>query len=126
LARDPATSVPQSRGESIGLTLDTLAGLASALASAFVLDRIFCRIRKNGWSSLEALHISIIALFVAEVIQGTGQAMNLKWVIEGRADTGTFCTAQASLGQLGETYAALATLVTILVHFDYLANVPTD
>jgi len=34
------------------------------------------------------------ALFVAEIIQGLGHAMDLKWVIEGRAYTGTFCTAQ--------------------------------
>jgi hypothetical protein len=38
-----------------------------------------------------------MALFVAEVLQGTGQAMNLKWVIEGRSHTGTFCTAQGAL-----------------------------
>lgn len=43
--RDPETSIALSRGESIGLMLDTLAGLASALASAFVLDRIFVSLR---------------------------------------------------------------------------------
>ena len=61
--------------------------------------------------------------------------MNLKWVIEGRANTGTFCTAQGALevssaqfkcnltsllgivSQLGETYAALATLVNIYLRF---------
>jgi len=118
LTRDPATtSVSLSRGESFGLTLDSLAALASALASAFVLDRIFRRIRKNGWSSLEALHISIVALFVAEVIHGIGQGMNLKWVFEGRAVTGTFCTAQGSLNQLGSAYAALATLTIAVQTF---------
>jgi hypothetical protein len=38
-----------------------------------------------------------MALFAAEVIQGIGQAMNLKWVIDGQSDTGTFCTAQGML-----------------------------
>jgi hypothetical protein len=38
-----------------------------------------------------------MALFVAEVLQGTGQAMNLKWVIKGQSYTGSFCTAQGTL-----------------------------
>ena len=38
-----------------------------------------------------------MALFAAEVLQGTGQAMNLKWVIKGRSYTGGFCTAQGAL-----------------------------
>jgi hypothetical protein len=40
-ARDPATHQVLSRGESIGLAFDTLAGLASALAAAYVLMLIF-------------------------------------------------------------------------------------
>jgi hypothetical protein len=40
-ARDPATHVVFSRGESIGLAFDTLAGLVSALAAACVLMLIF-------------------------------------------------------------------------------------
>jgi hypothetical protein len=35
-----------------------------------------------------------VALFTAELMQGIGHAMELKWVIEGKADTGTFCTVQ--------------------------------
>ena len=38
-----------------------------------------------------------MALFVAEVFQGTGQAMNLKWVIAGESYTGDFCTGQGAL-----------------------------
>lgn len=117
LSRDPETIVPHSRGESIGLSFVTQAGLASTLASAFVLVLIFRRIHKNGWSSLEALHISIMALFAAEVLHGTAHAMNLKWAIEGQAHTGTFCTAQGTLDQLGGTYASLATLTIAVQTF---------
>jgi len=47
---------------------------------------------------------------MAELIQGIGHAMDLKWVIEGKAETGTLCTVQGLMRQLGDTYAALATL----------------
>jgi hypothetical protein len=78
--------------------------------------------------------ISQLALFVAEFIQGIGHAMDLKWAVEGKAETGTVCTVQGWLQtytlrrwlaqnynlisisgltrQLGGTYAALATMVS--------------
>jgi hypothetical protein len=88
-----------------------------------------------------------MALFVAELLQGTGQAMNIKWVIEGSSLTGPFCTAQGAvevfllcsawksdfisgtISQIGEPYVALATMVSIYdLHFAYLGytNVLTD
>jgi hypothetical protein len=41
-----------------------------------------------------------ISLFAAKVIQGLGHAMELKWVIEGKLNTGTFCTAQGILNSI--------------------------
>jgi hypothetical protein len=41
LGRDLAKTVLHSRGESIGLLLDALAGIASALAAACILVHIF-------------------------------------------------------------------------------------
>jgi hypothetical protein len=41
LARDSTKTVYFSRGESIGLTFDTLAGIASAVASLFILVLLF-------------------------------------------------------------------------------------
>jgi hypothetical protein len=41
VARDPATHVSFSRGESIGQLLDAEAGLASSLAALFILGLIF-------------------------------------------------------------------------------------
>jgi len=52
----------------------------------------------------------VIALFAAEVIQGLGQAISMKWVIEGEVNVATFCTTQGVIQQLGETGVALATL----------------
>jgi hypothetical protein len=115
-ARDPATHEVFSRGESIGLAFDTLAGLASALAAACVLMLIFYRIYVSGWE-LEPFDSSVAALFVAEFIQGISHFMDLKWVIEGTAETGAFCTAQGLLQQLGETSVALATLTIAVQTF---------
>jgi hypothetical protein len=72
-----------------------------------------------------------IALFAAEVILGLGHTISLKWVIEGKLNSGTFCTVQGALinylrgrsemydltvlsgllRQLGDVGVALATLV---------------
>ena len=37
-----------------------------------------------------------IGLFFAEVIHGVGHALNVKWIIEGKTYTGTFCTVQGA------------------------------
>jgi hypothetical protein len=38
-----------------------------------------------------------IALFVAETIMGVAHALDLKWILEGKAYTSTYCTAQGAL-----------------------------
>jgi len=96
-----------SRGESIGLAFETEAGLSSAIAASVILALVFRRIYIYR---LEAMDIYVIALFAAEVIQGLGQAISMKWVIEGEVNVGTFCTTQGVIQQLGETGVALATL----------------
>lgn len=116
-ARDPETTSRISRGESIGLAFDTFAGVASTIAATCILIVIFFRFRRDGWSSWEALDIPVMYLFFAELIQGISHVMDLKWVIDGGAETGTFCTAQGLLQQLGETSVALATLTIAIQTF---------
>jgi hypothetical protein len=53
-ARDTATSYILSRGESIGLALDTEAGILSAIAASFILVLISVRHKKN---SVDAFHL---------------------------------------------------------------------
>jgi hypothetical protein len=109
VAGDSESHSTLSRGESIGLAFDTEAGMFSALAASVILSIIFCSQYKKQlrW---EAIQIYVIALFAAEVIQGLGHAVSMKWVIEGKLNTGTFCTAQGIIQQLGEAGVALATL----------------
>jgi len=124
--RDPATRICHSHRETVGLAFDTLAGVASTLASLSILILIFVSLmfwrgspaltsfqRKGGWANWEGLHVSVVciwyyvylyplttryqfALFVAELIQGVAHAMDVRWVVEGGAETGAFCTAQGS------------------------------
>lgn len=75
-ARDVETHTRFTRGESIGLAFDTLAGFASTIAAAIILIVIFVsptfwntdlllylsqvRLHRNGWSSWEALDVSVV------------------------------------------------------------------
>jgi hypothetical protein len=69
-----------------------------------------------------------ISLFTADLIQGLGHGISLKWVIEGGLNVGTFCTVQGMLimsskiqyltilpgvlRQLGDLSIALCTMVS--------------
>jgi len=106
-ARDAPTSRTLSRGASIGLALDTEGGLLSSIAASCVLVLITRRIyRTRSWDGMD---VYVISLFIAEVIQGLGHSLDLKWVIEGQLNTGTFCTTQGVLRQLGAVVASLIT-----------------
>jgi hypothetical protein len=59
----------------------------------------------------------VIALFAAEVILGLGHTISLKWVIDGEVNSGTFCTTQGLLRQLGDVGVALATLAIAVQTF---------
>ena len=41
-----------------------------------------------------------IALFISETVLGTGHAMNWKWVVDGSAGTGLFCSVQGTFNEI--------------------------
>ena len=57
--------------------------------------------------------IYMLSLFTFDLIQAVGTVLDVKWVNEGMVYTGTYCTAQGTIQQLGETGVAIATLVRI-------------
>jgi hypothetical protein len=63
------------------------------------------------------MHIPIIALFVADFIQGLANTISMKWVIEGEVNAGMSCTAQGALLQMGVAGVALATLAIAVLTF---------
>jgi len=117
IVRDSKKLEPLLHGELIGVVFDFFAGMISAVAAIYVLFQISRRLHKEGWSNWDALHVSVTALFVAEFILGVGHAMSLKWAIQSKVYTGTFCTAQGVMRQMGGTAVALTTLTIAVQTF---------
>ncbi|THH21357.1 hypothetical protein EW146_g174 [Bondarzewia mesenterica] len=63
------------------------------------------------------MDIYMMSLFCSDMLQAIGYVLNIKWVHEGMVQTGSFCTAQGILQQLGETGVAIITLVIALHTF---------
>ncbi|KAF8160646.1 hypothetical protein B0H34DRAFT_838433 [Crassisporium funariophilum] len=82
-----------TRGESIGLTVVSQAGIISLIAVLYV------------------------SLFFADVLQAIGAVMDIKWVQDGKVEVGGFCDAQGIVQQLGETGAAMTTLTIAVFTF---------
>jgi len=114
---EPRDSGPFSCGVVVGLAFNAEAGLLSMLGAACILVLILLRLYRDSWPRWEALDFSIFALFVSELIQGMADALDLKWVIEGQANKGTFCTTQGVMQQLGAASVALVTLTIALQTF---------
>jgi len=117
VAGDSTMHSTLSRGESIGLALDTEAGIASAMAAMIILILIFRRIHTHCDRQYDAIDIYVISLFTGEVIQGLGHSISLKWVIEGVVNVGMVCTLQGILRQLGDLSVSLSTLAIAVQTF---------
>ncbi|KAJ7745447.1 hypothetical protein DFH07DRAFT_748882 [Mycena maculata] len=105
-----------TRGQSIGLTVTSEAGLISLVAVLGVFTLIIRNgirhVRRTGkWYLVqEPMDVLMLSLFIADLIQAIGAVMDIRWVHSGRVEIGAFCTAQGVVQQLGETSVALTTL----------------
>ncbi|TRM70280.1 hypothetical protein BD626DRAFT_423053 [Schizophyllum amplum] len=116
-----------SRGESIGLALVAESGLISLIAVAFVfviIFRNFARHIRNTrgtpaqWHIVsQAMDVFMLNLFFSDLVQALGAVMDVRWIHSGIVQTGGFCTAQGIVQQLGESSAAMTTLVITLATF---------
>ncbi|KAI0066270.1 hypothetical protein BV25DRAFT_1879414 [Artomyces pyxidatus] len=71
---------------------------------------------RGSWRLLQTpTDIYMLFLFVCDIIQALGGMLDVKWAHTGKVHTGSFCTAQGVIQQLGEVGVALATLA-ISVH----------
>lgn len=59
----------------------------------------------------------LTSLFLTELIVGVSNALDLKWVVDGKLSTGGFCTAQGAIKQLGNAALGLATFIIAVVNF---------
>ncbi|PBK73567.1 hypothetical protein ARMSODRAFT_952659 [Armillaria solidipes] len=114
-----------TRGQSIGLTIVAESGFVSLFAVLFVFGIIFRNalhhVRKKAvkdWDFLqEPMDVFMLSLFFADLIQALGAVLDIKWINEGKVETGPFCTAQGIIQQLGETGVAITTLIIALYTF---------
>ncbi|KAK0195075.1 hypothetical protein F5146DRAFT_1109451 [Armillaria mellea] len=114
-----------TRGQSIGLTIVAESGFVSLFAVLFVFGIIsrnaLHHVRKKAvkdWDFLqEPMDVFMLSLFFADLIQALGAVLDIKWINEGKVETGSFCTAQGIIQQLGETGVAITTLIIALYTF---------
>lgn len=114
-----------TRGETIGLTIVTQAGLLSLVAVSYVfsiiLRNVVWRIRHLSTKKLHVFHnpmdLLMFSLFTADVLQAIGAVMSIKWIHEGKVHVGEFCNSQGIVQQLGETGVAMTTLLIAVYTF---------
>ncbi|TFY64241.1 hypothetical protein EVG20_g6012 [Dentipellis fragilis] len=94
--------------------------LFSVLILFGLIVRNVIRYRRDAidpsWRLLDKpLDIYMLSLFCLDFVQALGSVLDVKWVNEGKVYSGTFCSAQGAIQQLGETGVAMTTFV-IAVH----------
>ncbi|KAF6763251.1 hypothetical protein DFP72DRAFT_1060423 [Ephemerocybe angulata] len=106
-----------SRGQAIGLSVVLESGLVSLIAVLYVfgiiIRNVIRRVRQHRrWLIfVDPIDVIMFSLFLADLIQSIGAVLNAKWVSQGKVEVGEFCTAQGVIKQLGETTAAMSTLL---------------
>jgi len=117
-----SVSVDLTPGGIIGLVLITEAGLLSMLAVTVMFILVFRnalrkrRMDPTKWRfAQEPMDLYLILLFAADFVQAFGAVMDIRWIHTRVVVTGTYCNAQGTIQQLGETSVAMITLV-IAVH----------
>ncbi|KAJ7188935.1 hypothetical protein C8R46DRAFT_877398 [Mycena filopes] len=88
-----------TRGQTIGAIARIVTGLCSLVAVVDPMD------------------VLMLSLFVGDLVQALGGVMDIQWVHTGVVILGPFCTAQGVVEQLGETTAAMTTLLIALFTF---------
>ncbi|KDR75047.1 hypothetical protein GALMADRAFT_69340 [Galerina marginata CBS 339.88] len=114
-----------TRGESIGLTIIAQAGLISLVAVScvfvIILRNLVWRIRhvpREKWRVFhQPMDLLMFSLFSADVLQAIGAVMDVKWIQDGKVESGNFCNAQGIIQQLGETGVAMTTLAIAVYTF---------
>ncbi|KZT22233.1 hypothetical protein NEOLEDRAFT_1138387 [Neolentinus lepideus HHB14362 ss-1] len=114
-------------GDQLGLMVSAEAGLISGLAVVFALALIvrnlhrYLKSTSRSWGFIqEPADIYVLLLFFFEFFQALGGITNIEWVRTGIVHTGSYCTAQGVLQQMGEMGVAISTLVIALHTFRIL------
>jgi len=110
-----------TKGGIIGLVLISEAGMLSMLAVTVMFVLVFRNVRRKRrmnpaeWHVVkDPMDLYLIVLFGADFVQALGAVMDIRWAHTGIVVTGTYCRAQGSIQQLGETSVAMITLMIAL------------
>jgi hypothetical protein len=57
-----------------------------------------------------------LSLFLYDILQAMGGILDIRWVHHGIVTSGSYCTTQGIIQQIGELGVALITLVCTLPH----------
>ncbi|KAF8262435.1 hypothetical protein EI94DRAFT_1808789 [Lactarius quietus] len=114
-----------THGQGIGLTVVAEASLLSLFAVVLIfvlIGRNVLRYRKalpsDGWKFLQGpADIYMLSLFVYDILQALGGILNIRWAHNGIVTTGSYCTAQGIIQQIGELGVALITLILTIHTF---------
>jgi len=98
-----------TRGQSIGLAVIVEASLISAIALVGVFVWIFIRAYGRKKLVQRPMDLFLLALFFFDIIMALGSITNIKWIRDGKIFDGSYCTAQGTLQQFGETGSAMVT-----------------
>ncbi|KAJ7025872.1 hypothetical protein C8F04DRAFT_1126975 [Mycena alexandri] len=112
-----------TRGETIGAIVRIECGLISLVAVVGVFILIIRNgirhVRRTGkWHLVQdPMDVLMLSLFVGDLFQAVGAVVDIKWIHSGVLTVGPYCTAEGVVAQLGETSAAITTLLIALFTF---------
>ncbi|KAI0266781.1 hypothetical protein BC834DRAFT_112963 [Gloeopeniophorella convolvens] len=112
-----------THGQSIGLALTAEASFISLSAVLVVFILIWRNVRRyqrsfpnGGWRLLRVpFDIYMLSLFGFDIMQAMGGVLDVRWAHGGIVRTGSYCTAQGVIQQIGELGVALITII-LTVH----------
>ncbi|KAI0265242.1 hypothetical protein BGY98DRAFT_561806 [Russula aff. rugulosa BPL654] len=110
-------------GDRIGLALIAEASFISSISVVVMFFWIGWNVRwyrktfpKGDWKLFQRpADIYVFSLFVFDIVQAIGGALNIRWAHNGIITTGGYCTAQGITQQIGEAGVAQITLI-LAVH----------
>jgi len=104
--------------ESLGMLLLVLAGAASCLSTLAVYGTIIKRALKTGRNPINVrMDVLMLSLLFANLVHSVGSLLNIKWLMEGYSDVGTFCTVQGVFNQVGPVAVAINTIAIAIWTF---------
>jgi len=112
-----------TRGESIGLTSIVATATVSAIAVLavylLIVRNVIREFQRGSGKRLiqQPMDIYMLSLLASNSFHSLGSLMNIKWIGEGKVQTGAFCSVQGAMNQVGPVAVALNTLVITLVTF---------